>query len=706
MSNDSIQAASNPALGNTRWGDRPLNPKELMQRMAVLCAASSPKPTCTGQVFVGMFFDGTGNNMKEDYEDFKDDPRHQKHSNVVRLFNAHPGQRIIAGNGYYRYYMPGLGTPFPEIGDAKDQMQGATQKMGAAMALYGAARVVWGLTRVFNAVSQYCTQSDLISDAAAKQISNEVSHLWAPNLYNNWMRNSELRDTWVEKLKARIKGTKPELTQITINVFGFSRGAAEARAFVNWLFQICKQEDGGAWTFAGIPLQVQFLGIFDTVSSVGVAGLYSLTEGRQGWADSNMQVHPAVQQCLHMVAGHEVRSCFPLDSARIDAKYPSNVKEYIYPGSHSDVGGGYMPMALGKKNWTDGRPPADLQLARIPGYEMYCAARAAGVPFRAPEQLPREILEALKPSKATVDAFDAYCKSVAIAPGPVEDMARQHMSLYFTHRWAQAAGDTRPELARAKTLPNRGETYDKEVDWMHDTQVALIQVIAAICQEVDRLIGLGGMEDMLNNPYAFDIDASDVAKGYFGWVGGVVAGGVVGGAPGALGGGSAGAVEGTTRRARQMREKALRDRTSIDAALQVARQAPEYLKRWKDGWRTEMRDVVVERDALSLLEALRTTPLPAEATRFFDELVHDSMAGFIGFGMPEFEWNGYGIAKFRRIFFGNKGDEILRKRAAQQNEQRRANASAARAAAIQAAERYRPARVPTIGEVFNSFPRH
>ncbi|MCL2430391.1 MAG: hypothetical protein FWD12_14260, partial [Alphaproteobacteria bacterium] len=81
----------------------------------------------------------------------------------------------------------------------------------------------------------------------------------------------------------------------------------------------------------------------------------------------------------------------------------------------------------------------------------------------------------------------------------------------------------------------------------------------------------------------------------------------------------------------------------------------------------EVRDTAVERDGLSLLEALRTTPLAADVTKLLDELVHDSTAGFIGKNMDEFLYNGYGIAKFRRAFFGNRGDEILRQAVAERN---------------------------------------
>jgi hypothetical protein len=52
------------------YGVRKLSVKEALQRVKAL-SCTLPKdnrPTCSGQVFVGLFFDGTGNNMKLDYE--------------------------------------------------------------------------------------------------------------------------------------------------------------------------------------------------------------------------------------------------------------------------------------------------------------------------------------------------------------------------------------------------------------------------------------------------------------------------------------------------------------------------------------------------------------------------------------------------------------------------------------------------------------
>lgn len=54
-------------------------------------------------------------------------------------------------------------------------------------------------------------------------------------------------------------------------LFRYLDEAPLKRAFVNWMYALCDEVDGG-YQFAGIPLRVEFLGIFDTVVSVGIAG--------------------------------------------------------------------------------------------------------------------------------------------------------------------------------------------------------------------------------------------------------------------------------------------------------------------------------------------------------------------------------------------------------------------------------------------------
>ncbi len=95
-------------------GQRKLSVREAMQRAkAAGCTVPKDnKPSCSGQVFVGLFFDGTGNNRIADYEEPPVEERN--HSNVVRLFHTF---RDEPEKGYFRHYIPGVGTKFPEIGD-------------------------------------------------------------------------------------------------------------------------------------------------------------------------------------------------------------------------------------------------------------------------------------------------------------------------------------------------------------------------------------------------------------------------------------------------------------------------------------------------------------------------------------------------------------------------------------------------------------
>ncbi|MBJ2158578.1 T6SS phospholipase effector Tle1-like catalytic domain-containing protein [Variovorax sp. IB41] len=684
-----IDSALNPALGHTRIGERPLSNREQLQRAAAHCAAnpSGPVPTCTGCVFVGMFFDGTGNNEQADYLDQAGAPREMRHSNVVRLYHAHPDRLKIATNGYYSYYIPGLGTPFPKIGDVDgecDEEGGLTQswhtlmqQLGSIGAMNGAPRIVWGLTRIFNAVSRHITGDDLIDDATAKDLAVSLFDLMVPQLFINFDRRRSLKGEWQGKLKDKLAHQAVKLNLITVNVFGFSRGAAEARTFVNWLYELCEQKDGG-YLFAGIPIRVQFLGLFDTVASVGAAGLYTFIEGRAGWANNSMQINPGVEQCVHMVASTEVRACFPLDSARVGSSYPANVVEYVYPGSHSDVGGGYKPEALGCKDW--GEKNEDLQLARIPGYEMYCAALGAGVPFQtafgalkvagtslglgAFAPLNQMVAKALKPSPVTVKAFDAYYLKAGIQAGPVEDMAQQHLSLYFTYRVHHKDWRTSPAVKRSLGTPNGSiGSYKDEPRTLWKTQLALILVISALCDEIQRRVQAGGTEDeVLRHRYdAFTQVKDGGATGLSQWWPGSSIHAMVGSA-----------MDGFAAR-KGLMERNLREE-DLQRAIGKAQKAPLYLAEWRKflagETQAEVRDIAVERDGVRLLAAIQSRPVSGEVAAFFDELVHDSMAGFIGFGMPEFETNGYGIAKFRRTFFGNDGDAMLRDEAERGNKRR------------------------------------
>lgn len=431
-----------------------------MQRASAM-ACTLPKdnmPSCSGQVFVGIFFDGTGNNLDDDYTAPPVDQR--KHSNVVRLFHTFRNEPM---KGYLRVYVPGVGTPFPEIGDDNRYL---FANRGAAAGEKGGHRIIWGLLQLLNAPHQFASDlAKLITDAAAKTICTTLAGPGSLDAQRRLVLN-----TWQDKLASALKTRKPTVEQINVSVFGFSRGAAEARVFVNWLFEVCQQENGG-WTFAGIPIRLQFLGIFDTVASVGLANLTDTgtLAGHQGWADDTLEIHPAVEHCVHYVAGHEVRACFPLDSVRVKSTYPANAMEVMYPGSHSDVGGGYARNDLGVS------PTVDSFMSIIPGRNMYHEAVKAGVPLIEWNELGKwfaQHRDDLTPSHSTIQDFNAYLKAARVAAGPVEELGRKHMAHYFSYRFKHRhAFYQRPPFTTATA---------KHQDYLRKTQESFIARLSSL----------------------------------------------------------------------------------------------------------------------------------------------------------------------------------------------------------------------------------
>lgn len=183
-------------------------------------------------------------------------------------------------------------------------------------------------------------------------------------------------------LEEKMAAGKVRIKECVLDVFGFSRGAAQARVFCCWIERLTI---GGK--LAGIPLTIRFLGIFDTVASAGVMhslvnGIVNCTGGHVGWARSKfLKISPKIKTCVHLVAMHEIRKNFPLDEVSIDSIVPPNCREIAYPGAHSDIGGGYAPGALGLAVGSGMEDGDAFKLSQIPLRHMMECAIAAGVPI-------------------------------------------------------------------------------------------------------------------------------------------------------------------------------------------------------------------------------------------------------------------------------------------------------------------------------------
>jgi uncharacterized protein (DUF2235 family) len=113
--------------------------------------------------------------------------------------------------------------------------------------------------------------------------------------------------------------------RIALIVTGFSRGATEARAFVNVLNKRGVPDRA--------PPRIAAMILFDTVGSVGIPG----TDLNPGL---DLTIPANAENVLHLTARDEKRHMFPLSSARDPARPDdARITEVALPGVHSDVGG-------------------------------------------------------------------------------------------------------------------------------------------------------------------------------------------------------------------------------------------------------------------------------------------------------------------------------------------------------------------------------
>lgn len=128
---------------------------------------------------------------------------------------------------------------------------------------------------------------------------------------------------WV---KEKCDGVSPTTPKV-IDIYGFSRGAALARTFVNIV-------NLGLTRFVQ-NVRVRFVGLFDTVAQFGAPG-DNVEPGQNMYVDGSDAA--AIYQ---FTAEDEIRRLFPLTRTPFD---------HPYVGVHSDIGGGYPPGYQGREN--------------------------------------------------------------------------------------------------------------------------------------------------------------------------------------------------------------------------------------------------------------------------------------------------------------------------------------------------------------------
>lgn len=355
---------------------------------------------CSDVIHISVFFDGTGNNKDADEAT-------KRWSNVARIWRA---AEALAEQGkpYYPIYISGVGTKFNgkplspsdqlKI-DIEDNLGGGVAGAG------GTRRVDYGQQQINDAL-----RNVLLTKARSQD--GEVA---------KYAKNGQQQSfSDVNRFLAKHRLIK----QINVSIIGFSRGAALARAFCNqWLWQ-CKEEHGQL-SYEGYPIRFVFLGLFDTVASFGLPATNSANY--TGFKGHDLVVDERVERCVHQVAAHELRFSFPVDLIRRNGKLDGRWEEKVYPGVHSDIGGGYEPIEQGIDN----------NYSRIPMRDMMREALLAGTRLVSYDALAQNKLfkalfsERFECKPETESAYKAYCAQCKPG-GSVEKQVQKHMEQLYS----------------------------------------------------------------------------------------------------------------------------------------------------------------------------------------------------------------------------------------------------------------------------------
>lgn len=382
----------------------PAHPRSATPGIKPISLSAAPQAhQCEMALNIGVFFDGTGNN--QDWVEAGatgSQLQRRKDSNVARLFRAY---RDAPSEGYHPAYVPGVGTPFDKIGEDEPQ------SLGAAFGAGGDGRINFGLLHVVNAIHSTVSpnarlyalepavkalcrngrrsqvpsrggmpqRSALASpedDAALRSVNMDASGGLLLSSFGDAPQRARFFKRACADIQNKIAANpKPKLVEIFIDVYGFSRGAAQARAFCNWLLELFEGD-----RLCGVPAKIRFLGLFDTVASVGMSAATGVANGHLSWADPQyLRIPDQVKNCVHFVAMHENRASFPVELVRNDGALPPNCQEFMFPGMHSDVGGGYEPGEQGR----DPSRKDEEKLSQLPLEAMYRASLTAMVPVQA-----------------------------------------------------------------------------------------------------------------------------------------------------------------------------------------------------------------------------------------------------------------------------------------------------------------------------------
>ena len=170
-------------------------------------------------------------------------------------------------------------------------------------------------------------------------------------------RAQQALESLISAIKRKRRNGNPPAV-LELNLFGFSRGAATARHFASLLRQREEIAKHFLDEWGHVLVQVNFVGLFDTVSAEGAVHRSDVEQLGLRFVDDS------ARRVFQLVALDEYRVHFALTTIDSACRAKTTVDgirqpmgfELGIPGSHSDVGGGY------KAGTAADEPPETMEL--------------------------------------------------------------------------------------------------------------------------------------------------------------------------------------------------------------------------------------------------------------------------------------------------------------------------------------------------------
>lgn len=303
---------------------------------------------------IGVFFDGTGQNNRNDK--YKEEHGDKSRTNVARLYSAYPQEMGKSA----AIYVSGVGTI-----DIQDEQ--------SLSSLIDEGKDETSLEQAFGVGLNRIPELLHFLGVRGKPVLDFLSG--NTGAFNKWQSLLRQLSGVIDELNQ--SGVYEEIDHIVFDVIGFSRGAALSRHFVNAVYDglpdykkpvynlsaeakdSCvypnlRQDEcnettsihgdtitvyGGYERDSKRSVSVRFVGLFDTVGSFYLAGNDDEYNFELGLSPS------CAKSVFQITASHEYRENFPLTSLKDEGWMPDNFHQESFPGSHSDVGGGYPCLA-------------------------------------------------------------------------------------------------------------------------------------------------------------------------------------------------------------------------------------------------------------------------------------------------------------------------------------------------------------------------